>query len=161
MEYDAEGIDDIFSGILNPGNHTYVNAHCMNKEYYTGSRDILLQELQLKRSLKLSENLSVIMAGKNTVSLHIRLTDYLRNPAAICGQRYYDRAIQYMEDTLVNPYFIIFTDDPHMAKARYKFGSNVYWAVKTVIQIMKNWPSCQSVDIISSLGVHSAIGGPG
>lgn len=119
--------------ILYPKDYTYVSAHCVNKGYYKGCRDILLKELQLKKDLKLSADLRRIMEERNTVSIHIRLTDYLINPlaaSAICRQSYYDKAIQYMKDRVDNPYFIIFTDDPVMAKNRFQFEDNVYWVSK-------------------------------
>ena len=124
---DNEIMLDICADIMVPDDYTYMNVHCINKGYYKDCRDALLQELQLKKELKLSENLRTILADRNTVSLHIRLTDYLTNPRVLCRQRYYDKAIQYIKDNICNPYFIIFTDDITMAKAKYKFGENVYW----------------------------------
>lgn len=117
----------INSDILYPSDNTYISAHCVNKGYYIGSRDILLQELQLKRSLKLSPALKELMEKRNTVSIHIRLTDYLITPDVVCRQEYYDKAIQFIKDRIENPYFMIFTDDPVMARDRYQFGDNAYW----------------------------------
>lgn len=130
MVKDDDKISNVWPDIWTPQNHTYVNAHCMNANYYRAYRDDLLKELQLKEEPGLSGELKDILESENTVSIHIRLTDYLRDPAAVCVQKYYDKAIQYIKDVVERPYFIIFTDDPQMAKERYKFKDNVHWICK-------------------------------
>lgn len=124
---DADRITDCLQDIMEPRAFTYVNAHCMNRKYYSGYREGLLRELKLKREVRISNDLKKILRDDNTVSIHIRLTDYLRNPIAICRQEYYDRAIQCIKEKIENPCFLIFTDDLHMAKARYRFRENIYW----------------------------------
>ncbi len=124
---DAESKTVVCAEILNPGDFSYINAHCVHRRYYEEYRDGLLNEYRLKNELILSEKLKYILENKNTVSVHIRLTDYLENPKAVCRQKYYDRAIRYIEDRTDHLHFIVFTDDPHMAKERYKFKDNVYW----------------------------------
>lgn len=117
----------INSDIMHPENNTYISAHCVNKLYYGDCRDILLQEMQLRSKLKLSASLEEIIKNRDTVSIHIRLTDYLRDPSVICQQEYYDRAIQYIKKRVNNPYFIVFTDDCKSAQKRFQFEGNVYW----------------------------------
>lgn len=124
---DEDNMTDICPDILSPRDFSYISAHCLNRDYFKDSRDILLQEPQLKRGIKLSDDLGRILKNKNTVSIHIRLTDYLRHPAVLCRQDYYNAAIQYVRTTIPNPYFIVFTDDPQMARKRYEFQDNVYW----------------------------------
>lgn len=119
---------DLKEDILKPGNNTYVSAHCVNKKYYDGCRDILLQELRLNKPIAMSEGLKQVMNNRNTVSIHIRLTDYLRNPSAVCKQIYYNNAIRYIESRVDDPCFIVFTDDYKMARKMYKFRANTYWA---------------------------------
>ncbi|MCM1261848.1 MAG: alpha-1,2-fucosyltransferase [Butyrivibrio sp.] len=131
---DEAGKCSINADVLSPEDYTYISAHCVNKGYFKSYSDILLKELQLKKGLRLSDDLKKIIEEKNTVSVHIRLTDYLINPlvdpSAILKQSYYDKAIQYIKDKVDNPYFMIFTDDPIMAKNRFQFGDNVYWISK-------------------------------
>jgi hypothetical protein len=124
---DAGHVTEIIPPIYEPKDFTYINAHCNNRFYYSQYRDILLDELQLKKELKISSELDDIMKHENTVSLHIRLTDYLKHPGTVCEQRYYDKAIKYMREKTENPFLIIFTDDTDMAKRRFRFSNNVYW----------------------------------
>ena len=124
---DAAQQYDIKPDIFKPKTNTYINAHCVNKRYYEDCRDILLQELQPKKGCGLSEDLRAIFQNKNTVSIHIRLTDYLRDPSVICRQPYYNRAVQYIQARVEDPYFIVFTDDYELARKMYQFHARVYW----------------------------------
>lgn len=116
--------------MINPDDKTYLNVHCTNKAYYEEIRDILLQEIKPKVKVSYSRRLERILREENTVSLHIRLTDYLKTPSAICKQEYYDKAISYIYEKVEKPYFIIFTDDEELAKSLYHFSGQIYWAVE-------------------------------
>lgn len=51
--------------------------------------------------------------GVETVSLHIRRGDYVRNPSlgTVCDKEYYRRAICYMKEKLASPLFVVFSDE--------------------------------------------------
>ena len=89
-----------------------------------------MPELQLKRKVKISAELERILENENTVSLHIRLTDYLKTPSSICRQKYYDEAMEFIKKRVNNPWFVIFTDDLDAAKCKYKFNGNIIWMEK-------------------------------
>ncbi len=127
-------IGQLCQDIYNPKDDTYVNAHCLNKSYYEDIRRILLNELKLNKRIVLNHTLDDMLKSKNVVSIHIRLTDYLRTPKVICSQEYYDQAINYIKERVPNPCFIVFSDNPHMAKARYHFTGDVYWVEKDEIK---------------------------
>lgn len=58
----------------------------------------------------------------NSVSIHIRGGDYIKNPkdkklfGNICTTQYYKSAIKYMKQNVHNPRFIVFTNDIDYAK---------------------------------------------
>jgi hypothetical protein len=124
---DANDLSAFLPHIYSPKDFTYINAHCINKRYYYKCRNILLEEFKLNKKIRISAELENIMENKNTVSLHIRLKDYLNHPGWIRNQNYYDRAINYIQDRIENPFFVIFTDDLAMARKMYRFHGNVYW----------------------------------
>lgn len=72
------------------------------------------------------ENEKMLEKIRNTeaVSIHIRRGDYL-NPenqaiyGGICTEEYYEKAISYIEEKIVNPHFFIFSDDGEYAKKTY------------------------------------------
>lgn len=127
---DEDRMGNLCQDILYPRDYTYVSAHCLNRGYYHEIRKILLEELRIKRKIVMGQTLANWLENKPVVSVHIRLTDYLRNPKAIRGQEYYDNAIRFIKRRVDDPYFVVFSDDPCMARARYKFAGNVYWVEK-------------------------------
>jgi hypothetical protein len=61
----------------------------------------------------------------NAVSLHVRRGDYLQNPVTfaihgIATLDYYQAAMQTIADSVVQPYFFIFSDDMEWVKANLK-----------------------------------------
>jgi hypothetical protein len=121
-------METVFSPrIYEPDDFTYVSAHCIHKGYFRQYKSIIAEEFKLKEKIKISQELNNILKNKNTVSLHIRLTDYFNHPGWICNQNYYDRAIEYFQGKIEKPYFIIFTDDADRARKMFRFADNVYW----------------------------------
>ena len=61
---------------------------------------------------------------EQSVSLHIRRTDYLtvadgKRYMGICTDAYYEKAMQYMREHVENPVFYIFSDDIEYVKEHY------------------------------------------
>lgn len=124
---DAADVAVFDNKLYSPCSNTYVNAHVMNKRYFNEYRNILLREFHLKKSVVLKERLNYLLANKNTVSVHIRLTDCIKAQKVICGRSYYDKAVQYIKEKIENPYFIVFSDDIEMARKCYELPKDVYW----------------------------------
>lgn len=67
----------------------------------------------------------------NTVSIHVRRTDYLSTQYAIgfsgiCTLEYYKKAIKYINDLISNPVFIVFSDDIQWCKEHIKANGITY-----------------------------------
>lgn len=59
------------------------------------------------------------MSEENSVSIHVRLTDYLKNKNVfepIYDSDYYQKAIEIMKEKVPNPVFYLFSDDLDAAK---------------------------------------------
>lgn len=58
--------------------------------------------------------------GESSVSVHVRRTDYLHPGNAekfsVCGERYFQRCLQYCRQNIKNPQFFVFSDDINWAK---------------------------------------------
>lgn len=77
-----------------------------------------------KKNIKLIENINTT----NSVSIHIRRGDYYNSHwreilGIIKNNTYYEKAIVYIEKKVQNPYFFIFSDDIHWAKANIKISN--------------------------------------
>lgn len=61
------------------------------------------------------------MKDSESVSLHIRRGDYLNNPIYnVCKEVYYKKAINKILESVDNPVFIVFSDDPDWCKSYLK-----------------------------------------
>lgn len=100
----------------------YLMGHYQNLNYFQEIREIILQEFQLKKEKKLPAELQQILDKRETVSVHIRRGDYLLHPdlsravKRIYAEKYYDKAMAYINERKKNPVFLFFSDDIEWVK---------------------------------------------
>jgi len=106
----------------------YYNGFWANKKYVDEVEEELRNIFRFTyvpdgENLKLLEN----MRDKNTVSVHIRRGDFLKNKniSDCCDISYYQKAFKYMMDRDPECVFIIFSDDIEWAKENITFSRNV------------------------------------
>ena len=71
------------------------------------------------------------MSALTSVSIHIRRGDYLSLKykdgfGNICTMEYYNRAIEFLKEKLVNPHFYVFTDDIMWVKTNFGLEDATY-----------------------------------
>ncbi len=99
--------------------------------YYADIMPILQSKIRFPLSSDLrNQECMKQMQQEESVSLHIRRTDYLsvaggERYTGICTEEYYRSAMCYMEQRLENPVFYIFSDDPVYAREHYN-GENIH-----------------------------------
>jgi hypothetical protein len=119
------------SAKLSKGKNVYLNGFFQSEKNFLEIRDVLLKEFTLKEEFKsdsfkkLSEHIS---SQSNSVSIHIRRGDYVKNSQTnkyhgTCSLSYYEKAIENISEQIENsspenqqPIFYIFTDDVAWAK---------------------------------------------
>jgi hypothetical protein len=83
--------------------------------YFQGMETVLRGELST-RDLGLEirrESLAEKLRGDGSVAVHVRRGDYTGNPNLdLCGMDYYRRAMDRMRESLEDPRFFVFSDDP-------------------------------------------------
>ena len=72
-----------------------------------------------------SQMFSDRIQSTESVSLHVRRADYIQNALTnkihgTCDQDYYDRAIRYIAERVIDPHFFIFSDEPEWVKENLK-----------------------------------------
>lgn len=104
---------------ISKNKNIYIEGYFQSEKNFLGIREILLQELSLKEEFKSKEfiRLQSEIESKNSVSVHIRRGDYIKNPGVtkyhgICSLKYYQNAINKVKESVVNPVFYFFSDDP-------------------------------------------------
>ena len=101
----------------------YLDGYWQSERYFIKYRSFLLNEISLKNKLsKVSvQYQKLIEQIKNSVSLHVRRGDYIKNSETntfhgVCDIEYYKKSINYMLQYLNNPTFFIFSDDKEYVK---------------------------------------------
>lgn len=112
--------------IVKISDNTYMDGTWQNEGYFRDFRPQLLKDFTLKKPLsKKAVNFQRQIKQTNSVSLHIRRTDYLSEKMSkiytICGLDYYNAARITLEKKLSNPTYYIFTDDTRWAHRNLGF----------------------------------------
>lgn len=101
----------------------YIDGYWQTEKYIQDIREDILNvfsfpELQGEKNIDIAKR---IVEG-NSVSIHVRRGDYMNNIARYgnLGEgQYYDDAIRYIESTVENPMFYVFSDDVEWAEKRF------------------------------------------
>ena len=109
--------------MLDIPDNSYVCGYWQSEKYFQTSADIIRADFTFSQPLsEKNARLAQQITQVNAVSLHVRRGDYVSNPVAhaIHGTAtldYYQAAIQYIVNSVANPYFFIFSDDMPWVKA--------------------------------------------
>ena len=111
--------------ILNMDN-VYLSGYWQCEKYFSDIRGIILNEFTFPLEMrKKTEELCKKMEKENSISVHIRRSDYLTEQNAkiygnICTEIYYENAVAYMDKHIENPCYYVFTDDLQWAREYFK-----------------------------------------
>lgn len=114
---------DVFK---NAKKNTYLDGYWQTEKYFSDIRQVLLTDLIIKNPL---ENKNLEFATRindvNSVSLHIRRTDYISNTKTlnyhgVCELNYYAKAIDLISNEVKNPVLFVFSDDMPWVKENFK-----------------------------------------
>jgi len=109
--------------------NTYIEGYWQSWKYFDDISDLLRRDFSFK-SFDTSGIDMVLqqIQDSESVAIHIRLGDYLRNPETnsfhgVCSPKYYDASIKYIVNRVGSPHFFVFSDDISLAKERYPFSN--------------------------------------
>ncbi len=118
--------------LVNIKDNKYITGYFQNERYFKEIREILLKEFTLKeQSTAYTQEISnVIMATKNSCSLHVRRGDFTNSTNisihGTCTVEYYQKAIEYMKEYADSVKYFIFSDDIEWTKNNLKIENAVY-----------------------------------
>lgn len=109
--------------------NSYIWGYWQSEKYFKGIENHLRSEFTFKKSNLMNLLKKSILQINNSVSIHIRRTDYINNPITkkshgLCSLEYYQKAIKYVKNKISNPYFCIFTDDVAWVKENFKLADS-------------------------------------
>lgn len=112
--------------ILSLPDGVYLEGYWQSEKYFTDIAGIIRQEFTVKpvqtgKNRELGEEIALC----ESVSLHIRREDYVSNPHVnqvhgLCDIDYYFRCVEHLTQTVKNPHFFVFSDDPKWARDSLK-----------------------------------------
>jgi len=113
--------------VLKSPDNTYLSGFWQSENYFRDIRNTIIDDFSKRASPISSRNaeLKSDMTKSESVSLHVRRTDYVTNPNAnafhgICDIAYYQRAMKHVEKAVKKPVYYVFSDDPDWAKENIK-----------------------------------------
>lgn len=111
--------------------NVYLYGYWNCERYYEDIIPMLWEKLQFPLSSDM-RNQAILqqIENENSVSLHVRRTDYLKvadgaRYMGICTGAYYKSAMSYIEQRIDRPVYYIFSDDPEYVKEHYR-GINMH-----------------------------------
>ena len=113
--------------ILQTPNNILLDGYWQTEKYFADIIDILRREFVVKyQQAPQSQNFANQIYSTESVSLHVRRTDYVQNALTnqihgTCNQDYYDRAVSYISDRISNPHLFVFSDEPQWARDNLKY----------------------------------------
>ena len=102
----------------------YLHGYWQTEKYFNDITSILRSELTFKTMADpVNADFAVQIQQKtNAVCIHVRRADYVSDAQAnafhgTCSLDYYRRAMTKLADSVVNPHFFVFSDDPVWTRA--------------------------------------------
>ncbi len=106
--------------VLSVPDSTNINGYFQSEKYFVEYRNEILNEFQFHASVQKKASKIRSITKKQTISIHLRLGDYLGLPDCypICSVDYYKKALEIMPDDLL---IYVFSDDLEKAKSFFSF----------------------------------------
>ena len=113
------------AGIEKTSGNCFLSGYWQSPYYFQSIEYLIRQEFTFPNKLN-KENSDWLneIKNANSVSLHIRRTDFVNNIShdihGICSMEYYKSAIEFISDKIKDPFFFIFSDDIEWAQENLK-----------------------------------------
>jgi hypothetical protein len=118
------------SRFLKINHNCYLNGYWQSEKYFIDIRTAILKDFTLKHNLSEKAQNTAINIKKNmSVSLHIRRGDYISKYSDlyhILNDDYYEQALEYLNNYLVDFKVFVFSDDIEWVKDKYSTKANFH-----------------------------------
>lgn len=112
------------------GNYFYVDGYWQSEDYFREVSDEIRKcftfpQFEEEKNIALYD----VIKNNNCVALHVRRGDFLSAAKFVCLGKtdYYKKAIEYMRDNTIDPFFVVLSDDITWCKANLDLGENVVY----------------------------------
>ncbi|MCP4397499.1 MAG: alpha-1,2-fucosyltransferase [bacterium] len=107
--------------ILHLPDNVYLDGNWQSWKYFINIGDLIREEFTVKTTQQgKDKELADYISSCHSVSVHIRRKDYVSDPQAYqllgtCSLNYYDKSVRQLTESVANPHFFVFSDDPEWA----------------------------------------------
>jgi len=114
--------------ILKLNRSVYLEGYWQSEKYFKDIEGIIRREFTIRHEPdRMNTELAAQIHGKNSIALHVRRGDYLSNPVTskyhgTCSINYYRQAAQRIANSVSQPHFFAFSDDPEWVRENLKLG---------------------------------------
>jgi hypothetical protein len=130
-KFDDYGFDD---HLLELKGNYYLRGFFQSEKYFKAIQEIIREELTVKDEfITKDESLVRNIKLQNSVSIHIRRGDYIRNLSSmeahgLCSKDYYTKSIEFIKRELGNDvHFYLFTDDAKWVQ------NEMHWEINSTL----------------------------
>jgi len=125
--YAAESGHDYQAGFINFPAEAYLDGFWQSEKYFSSIAEIIRKDFTFKYP---PEGLNLDLASKigsvNSVSLHVRRGDYVKNQAVLefhgtCSPEYYKKGVKHISDKIKDMHLFIFSDDTDWCRQNLVF----------------------------------------
>lgn len=105
---------------------TILEGFWTNEKYFRKVRKEVLDSFQFRNKLdKRNQEFLDLIQHSNSVSIHVRHGDYKDSGFYILPLEYYRNAVEIIQNSVKNPKYFIFSDDPDYVKTTFTFLPNI------------------------------------
>lgn len=120
----GSNVMEYWDGFFDIPDNSYLNIDPWSYKYFEKINNVILKEFTFKKNFT-GENLNFLQSIKNepnSVSIHIRRTDYIKEQSDydVCDLNYFYKCVKIMSEKVPNPHFFIFSDDSDWIKRNFK-----------------------------------------
>lgn len=127
-KFDEYGFDE---HLLELRGNYYIRGFFQSEKYFKNIKEVIRKELTIKDEFIPKDDLLIkSISNQNSVSIHIRRGDYIRNLSSmeahgLCSKDYYTKSIEFIKRELGNDiHFYLFTDDAKWVQNEMKWEIN-------------------------------------
>lgn len=125
-KYFSEYYPTYDKSLLNIKGNWYLQGWFQDIRYFQKYLEVIKKEIVPKKKIRVSSETKYILHSKDTVSVHVRRSDF-KKEQNILPITYYYNALNYMKSVVDKPYWIIFSDDINWVKEHLNFGRDCYY----------------------------------
>ena len=127
----------------------YLDGYWQSEKYFKGNEDIIRKDFEPSKEILDTLTKTPFIHNNNTISLHIRRTDYIKSNGyhPVQSIEYYKNAIDVMGDY---DYIFVFSDDIQWCKDNLKFNNMIFMESFTEIEDLYLMSFCKKNIIANS-----------